>query len=582
MENEKLDLMRHSLAHIMAQAVLKIYPQAQLTIGPAVANGFYYDFDLGDDSFPPENLKQIQKEMEKIVREDQKFEQYFLPIAEAKEKLKNNPYKLELIVDLEKEGETQISFYKNLNKNGEVVFEDMCRGPHVNSTKEVGAFKIQKVAGAYWRGDENNKMLQRVYALAFESEKELQEYEIMLAEAEKRDHRKLGKELGLFIFSDLVGPGLPIYTAKGALLRRLIADFSRTLRTEIGYEEVHTPNMNKAELFKVSGHYDKYKDDMFEVHSHYTDEEYYLKPMNCPQHTQIFASVGRSYRDLPVRIADFANLYRDEKPGELSGLTRLRCFCQDDGHCFCREDQIKSEFINVLGAINKAMNKYGLKYHIRLSLRDENKKENYLGDNEIWEKSQSILREILVEQQISFVAAQGEAAFYGPKMDLIVKDSIGREWQLSTIQIDFNMPKRFQLEYTHENGEKKQPIMIHSALAGSPERFMGILIEHYAGAFPLWLSPEQIRVLPVSEKFFDYADKIKSELKANGWRVSLDNNSESLPKRIRLAEKEKLPYILVVGEKEVATQSVAVRKRGEGDLGAKSLADFLEMIKKEV
>lgn len=577
-----MDLMRHSLAHIMAQAVLKIYPQAQLTIGPAVANGFYYDFDLGDDSFPPENLKQIQKEMEKIVREDQKFEQYFLPIAEAKEKLKNNPYKLELIVDLEKEGETQISFYKNLNKNGEVVFEDMCRGPHVNSTKEVGAFKIQKVAGAYWRGDENNKMLQRVYALAFESEKELQEYEIMLAEAEKRDHRKLGKELGLFIFSDLVGPGLPIYTAKGALLRRLIADFSRTLRTEIGYEEVHTPNMNKAELFKVSGHYDKYKDDMFEVHSHYTDEEYYLKPMNCPQHTQIFASVGRSYRDLPVRIADFANLYRDEKPGELSGLTRLRCFCQDDGHCFCREDQIKSEFINVLGAINKAMNKYGLKYHIRLSLRDENKKENYLGDNEIWEKSQSILREILVEQQISFVAAQGEAAFYGPKMDLIVKDSIGREWQLSTIQIDFNMPKRFQLEYTHENGEKKQPIMIHSALAGSPERFMGILIEHYAGAFPLWLSPEQIRVLPVSEKFFDYADKIKSELKANGWRVSLDNNSESLPKRIRLAEKEKLPYILVVGEKEVATQSVAVRKRGEGDLGAKSLADFLEMIKKEV
>ncbi|MFA6536921.1 MAG: threonine--tRNA ligase [Patescibacteria group bacterium] len=591
MSNEKLDssnealaqleMMRHSLSHIMAQAVLKIYPQAQLTIGPAVANGFYYDFDLGENSFSPENLKQIQKEMERIVREDQKFEQYLLPISEAKEKLKNNPYKLELIVDLEKEGETQISFYKNLNKNGEVVFEDMCRGPHLNSTKEVGSFKVQKVAGAYWRGDEHNKMLQRLYALAFATEQELADYQNMLVEAEKRDHRKIGKELGLFIFSELVGPGLPLYTAKGAKLRRMIADYSRTLREAIGYEEVHTPNMNKAELFKVSGHYDKYKDDMFEVHSHYTDEEYYLKPMNCPQHTQIFASVGRSYRDLPVRIADFANLYRDEKPGELSGLTRLRCFCQDDGHCFCREDQIKSEFNNVLGAIKKAMIKYGLNYHIRLSLRDENKKEKYLGDNDVWEKSQNLLREILVEQQIEFVATQGEAAFYGPKMDLIVKDSLGREWQISTIQLDFNMPKRFSLEYTDENGEKKQPIMIHSAIVGSPERFMGILIEHYAGAFPLWLSPEQIRVLPVSEKFIDYAEKVKVELKEKGWRVTVDNNSESLPKRIRTAEKEKLPYILVIGEKEVEAQTVAVRRRGEGDLGVKPLSEFLEILRIE-
>ncbi len=562
MSEQKIDSMRHSLSHILAQAVLKYYPEAKLTIGPAVDNGFYYDFDLGDKSFSDEDLKNFQKEMERIIKDKQKFEQFDLSIEEAKAKLANNPYKLELIEDLVKEGETKISFYRNVNDKGEVVFEDMCIGPHAENTREVGAFKLDKIAGAYWRGKEENKMLQRLYGLAFATKDELFQYVKMREEALKRDHRKVGKEMGLFVFSDLVGPGLPLYTFKGAIVRQLIIDYTNELQKGIGYQTVHTPNMNKAELFKVSGHYDKYKDDMFLVKSNYTDEEYYLKPMNCPQHTQIYGSELRSYKDLPLRIADFANLYRDEKPGELNGLSRLRCFCQDDAHCFCREDQIESEFLAILGIIKTALNTYGLKYRIRLSLWDENNQEKYLGSPEVWNKSQALLEKLLIDHKIEYEVGVGEAAIYGPKMDILAKDAMGREWQISTIQLDFIMPVRFKLSYIDSDGSEKTPIMIHRAIIGSPERFMGILIEHYAGNFPFWLAPEQVRIISVGEKHQSKVNEIADKMKANNIRVQVDISGETVGYKIRHAEKDKVPYMLVVGDKEMESGEVTVRVKG--------------------
>jgi len=577
-EKMEIEKIRHSLSHILAAAVLKLYPGNKLGIGPAIENGFYYDFDLAE-TLNPKDLSKIEENMHQIINGDYIFEKRIVSQKETNELFKNEPYKTELINELKDE---EISVYDLKDaKTGEVIFADLCAGPHIESTKDLKniGWKLDKIAGAYWRGDEKNKMLQRVYGLAFETKEELQQYLVQREEAEKRDHRKLGKELGLFVFSDLVGPGLPLYTEKGTILRNVIANYSRELRKEIGYGEVQTPQINKAELFKVSGHYDKYKDDMFEVHSHYTDEEYYLKPMNCPQHTQIYASVMRSYRDLPVRIADFSMLYRDEKPGELNGLTRLRSFSQDDGHCFCREDQIKEEFSNILKSIEKAMKRYEMNYYIRLSLRDENKKEAYLGDDEVWEKSQAMLEDLLKENKIDYIKAEGEAAFYGPKMDLMAKDSLGRQWQLSTIQIDFNMPKRFSLEYTSEDGSKKTPVMIHSAFVGSPERFMGVLIEHYAGAFPSWLAPVQVVVLPVSEKHLGYAREVSKKLKDEDIRLEIDERNESVGKKIRDAELQKVPYIIVVGDKEVESGKLAVRKRGVKELNELTFEDLIKEIK---
>ena len=574
--HEQLDKIRHSTSHILAAAVKELFPEAKFAIGPTIETGFYYDFDLADKTFTPEDLKSIEKKMEEIIKRKLDFVKSEMSVEEAIEKVKDQSYKKELIEDLAKAGEKTVSFYKV----GE--FEDLCRGPHVENTKELGYFKLLKIAGAYWRGDEKNKMLQRIYGTAFESKQDLFDHIKMLEEAEKRDHRKLGKELGLFVFSELVGPGLPLYTNRGAIVRREIINFSNELQKGIGYQEVHTPNMNKAELFKVSGHYDKYKENMFRVVSNYSDEEYFLKPMNCPQHTQIYASAMRSYKDLPIRIADFANLYRDEKPGELSGLTRLRCFCQDDGHCFCRKDQIKEEFLNVLGIIKKALETYKMDYFVRLSLWDPEHPEKYLGEPEVWEESQKLLAEILEDNKIEHVVGVGEAAIYGPKMDLISKDSLGREWQISTIQLDFIMPQRFGLVYNDADGSQKTPVMIHRAVTGSPERFMGILLEHYAGAFPTWLSPVQVMIIPVSEKFNDYGQKVRKELFDSGIRVEIDDNDESLGKRVRNAEKAKTPYILVVGEKEQETNTVAVRQRSQGDLGSKELAEFIKMITEEI
>lgn len=558
--NSPIETKRHSLSHLLATAIKESWPSAKLAIGPAIDNGFYYDIDFGETKIGDAELKEIEKKMAHLVKQNLKFERSEASVDEGikRAEAEGEIYKAELISDLKAKGETTVSYY-TVGK-----FTDLCRGPHIENTNEIkpGSFKLTKLAGAYWRGDEKNKMLTRIYGFAFETKEELAAHLAMLAEAEKRDHRKLGKELGLFIFSDLVGPGLPLYTHKGATVRKLLINYSNELQGAIGYEEVHTPNINKAELFKVSGHYEKYKEDMLRVSSNYSEEEYFLKPMNCPQHTQIYASQLRSYRDLPLRIADFANLYRDERPGELNGLTRLRCFCQDDGHCFCREDQIKTEFVSVLEAIKKAMATYGMKYKIRLSLWDPKKPEKYLGEPATWEKAQKLLEEILIENKIEFTKAEGEAAIYGPKMDLISSDSLGREWQISTIQLDFIMPQRFGLEYTAADGQKKTPVMIHRAIIGSPERFMGILIEHYAGAFPVWLAPVQVKIASVAETHIPACEKLATEFKAAGIRVELDDANETVGNKIRKAANEKVPYTLVIGDKEAASPVLSVRDRG--------------------
>lgn len=575
---------RHTASHILAQAVLELYPDAQLAIGPAIEEGFYYDFDLGDKSFTPDDLAVLEKRMKEIIKEDQRMDHY---TEEADKSIlyikgKNQPYKLELAEELKQAGEKVLSFYTMIDQKGKKRFTDLCAGPHVKSTKEVKAVKLLKVAGAYWRGDEKRKMLQRIYGTAFESQAELDKYLEMLKQAEERDHRKLGKELELFVFSDLVGPGMPLYTPRGAVVRRMIINYSNELQQQIGYTEVHTPNVNKAELFKISGHYEKFKADMLSVKSNYTDEEYFLKPMNCPMHTQIYASKLRSYKDLPVRLCDFANLYRDEKPGELHGLSRLRCFSQDDGHCFCREDQIEQEFTAVLDIIKQAMKTYSMEYWIRLSLSDPNHPELYIGERSTWEKSEKMLEEILVKNEIKYKKVEGDAAFYGPKMDLVASDAIGREFQISTIQLDFNMPKRFGLTYVDRDGSEKTPIMIHRAIVGSPERFMGILIEHYGGAFPTWLAPVQIQVVPVSSDFNQHAEELVVRLITAGFRAEIDSNNETVGYKIRKAEKLKIPYMLVLGEKEVASKKLAVRPRGTREMKEMAETDFIDLISAEV
>lgn len=588
--------MRHSLSHIMAQAVLKFYPDAKLTIGPDIANGFYYDFDLGENAFAPEDLKKIEKEMFSIINRDQKFEQYFLPVSEAMEKMKDNPYKLEMIEELEKSGEARISFYKNIDKDGNVVFEDMCRGPHLNSTKEAGAFKLQKVAGAYWRGDEKNKMLQRIYGVAFAAKEELDNYLKMLEEAEKRDHRVIGKDL--FILDPVVGLGLPLWKPKGAMLWRIMEDFWYREHLRFGYELVRSPHIGSRALWETSGHWNFYNESMYPVlevgktlkehqtgvvvNKEGTKEEYLLKPMNCPFHVEIYKSEMRSYKDLPLRWAECGTVYRYEKSGELSGLTRVRGFTQDDAHIICTKEQVEVELKRVAEFIKHIFDSFGFKsYKIYLSTRDPENKEKYAGNDEGWEYTEAMLEKVAQDIGIAYEKEPGEAVFYGPKLDYKVKDAIGREWQCSTLQFDFNLPTRFNMTYINSAGKEEQPYMLHRALMGSFERFIGLLIEHYAGAFPLWLSPTQVAVLPISEKFEVYAQEVVDELLKNDIRVKLDASNESLNKRIRNAEKDRVPYIFVVGEKEVADRTIAVRKRGRGDLGAKPLDEAVANLVEE-
>ncbi|OGY59544.1 MAG: threonine--tRNA ligase [Candidatus Colwellbacteria bacterium RIFCSPLOWO2_01_FULL_48_10] len=572
-----IDNIRHSLAHLLAAAVLKKHPKTKLGVGPTIENGFYYDFLLSEN-LSTEDLPKLEKEMRGLMHRKLGFQGEKLTPAKAKATFKDQPFKLELIKEFSKE-KKQLTLYRTGD-----VFMDLCKGGHVENTSEINAdaFKLTHVAGAYWRGDEKNPQMQRVYGVAFETKEELEKYLLQQEEAKKRDHRKLGKELDLFVFSDLVGSGMPMFTPKGNHVRNGIINFSRELNAGLGFEEVHTPNINKAELFKISGHYDKYKEDMLTVRSQYSTEDFFMKPMNCPQHTQIYASRPRSYRDLPIRYSDFAVLYRDERPGELSGLTRLRSFAQDDGHIFCREDQIEQEISNILEAIQKALKTYRIDYWMRLSLRDPKKKEKYLGDDAVWKQSQEIMRKLLIHKKIQHKEAEGEAAFYGPKIDIMAVDALGRVWQISTIQLDFNQPGRFKLAYTDKDGSEKTPVMIHRALVGSPDRFMGILIEHYGGAFPLWLAPVQIAIIPISENQKEYAWSVKNALSTENVRVEVYDSNDTLGKRIREAETQKIPYTVIVGEKEAGSKTVSIRGRGNKNLGEMEIAQFVLQLRNEI
>ncbi len=574
MSKENIENIRHSLAHLLAAAVLELWPDTKPTIGPVIENGFYYDFEFSKP-ISEDDLPKIEKKMQEILPTWDKFEREEISEKEAKKLFANNPYKLELIKEYAGQ---ELTLYKSGN------FVDLCRGGHVKSAKNIDpdSFKLTSPAGAYWRGSENNKMLTRIYGVAFETEKELKEYLAMIEEAKKRDHRKLGKQLDLFSFSDLIGSGLPLYTPKGAFIRRALNEYIESLQTKAGYTQVWTPQIAKAELFKVSGHYDKYKDGMFRVVSNYSEEEFYLKPMNCPQHTQIYASQMRSYRDLPLRYTDFAMLYRDEKPGELNGLARVRSFSQDDCHIFCREDQVDKEIDTALAMIKEVMATFGFKYRYRLSTRDKKHPEKYLGEPEVWDKVEKWAEKIMQRNKIDYFDAPGEAAFYAPKMDLMATDALGREWQLSTVQIDFVMPQRFGLTYADKDGKEKSPVMIHRAIIGSPERFIMILIEHYAGALPVWLSPVQVVVAPISDGQRKYAAEICEKLKEENIRAELSDQNETIGKKIRGAEIQKVPYITIVGQKEVDAMAVAVRKRGQGDLGQMKADEFIEQLKKEV
>ncbi len=577
MENAQLAAKRHTLAHLLAQAVLESYSDARLTLGPAVDNGFYYDIDFGSAKATDNDLEKFEAAMKKNLPRWTEFTHKEVSKDEAAELFKGNEYKLELINEISERGE-KITVY---TCGG---FTDLCRGGHSeNPAKEIpgDSFKLDRIAGAYWRGSEDNKMLTRIYGLAFNTKEELDAYIAQQEEAKKRDHRKLGKELDLFTFSDLVGSGMPLFTPKGNIVRSEIIKFSRELNVELGFGEVHTPNINKGELFKISGHYDKYKEDMLSVKSQYVSDEMFLKPMNCPQHTQIYASRPRSYRDLPIRYSDFAVLYRDERPGEMSGLTRLRAFAQDDGHIFCREDQVEREISNVLNCIQKALTTYQIDYWMRLSLRDPNKKEKYLGTDEVWEKSQTIMQKLLEEKNITFKAIEGEAAFYGPKIDIMAVDAIGREWQISTIQLDFNQPARFKLEYTDSDGKQKTPVMIHRALVGSPDRFMGILTEHYAGKFPTWLSPVQVAIVPVKEAHEEVAKNLEQKLRAQMIRTEIHASGDSLGKRIHAAKAIHTPYVIVLGDKEASSGNLTIEKR-DGSKAEMTIDAFLNHVGAEI
>ena len=568
-----MENLRHSTSHLLAAAITSLWPEAKPTIGPVIENGFYYDFDnltISESDFP-----KIEEVMKKIVKSWKSFEKIEVSKNDALAEFKDNEYKNELIEEHSKDNQ-KLTIYQS----GE--FRDLCRGGHVENPQDIKYFKILSVAGAYWKGNEKNKMLTRIYGTAFPTQKELDEYLALQEEAKKRDHRKLGRELDLFTFSELVGAGLPLYTPKGALLRRLVTEYVESVQAAQGYTQVWTPQIAKADLFKTSGHYDKYKDSMFRVVSNYSDEEFFLKPMNCPQHTQIYASKARSYRDLPIRLTDFAMLYRDEKPGELSGLARVRAFSQDDCHIFCREDQVDAEVDMALAMTKEIMKTFGLTYKYRLSTHDPKHPEKYIGDPKVWEKTEKWAETIMKRNKIEYFDGPGEAAFYAPKMDLIAKDSLGREWQLSTVQIDFFLPERFKLGFIDSDGCEKRPVMIHRAMVGSPERFLMVLIEHFAGNFPTWLTPVQVKVLPITENHLDYARTVLDSLKKEGIRAELDDRNERLQAKIRDAQLEKVSYMFIVGDREAEAGKVAVRKRNGEDLGAKDLEEFTKAIKKEI
>ena len=559
---------RHTASHIMAQAIKRLYPDAKLAIGPSVADGFYYDIDR-ETPLTQEDLEKIEAEMKKIVKEALPIEQFTKPRAEAIAYFqeKEEPYKVELIEDLPEDA--VISFYSQ----GE--FTDLCAGPHLMTTKPVKAFKLTSLAGAYWHGSEKNKMLQRIYGTAFPKKAELDEYLTMLEEAKKRDHRRLGKELGLFMMRD-EGPGFPFFLPKGMVLKNTLLDYWREIHNKAGYVEIATPIMLSRHLWETSGHWDHYKENMYTTVI--DEEDFAIKPMNCPGGIRVYQSEPRSYRDLPLRMGELGLVHRHEKSGQLHGLMRVRCFTQDDAHIFMMPEQIREEIKGVAKLIDEVYSLFGFKYHVELSTRPEDS----MGSDEDWEMATDALRGALDDLGLPYVVNEGDGAFYGPKIDFHLEDSIGRTWQCGTIQLDFQLPLRFELEYTGADGEKHRPIMIHRVAFGSIERFIGILIEHFAGAFPTWLAPVQVKVLPISDKYMDYAENVLAQLKDAGIRAELDSRAEKIGYKIREAQMQKVPYMLVVGAKEEESGLVSVRSRFEGDEGQKSTAEFIAALKEEI
>ncbi|MGI6049303.1 MAG: threonine--tRNA ligase [Acetivibrionales bacterium] len=560
----------HTASHIMAQAVLRLFPSAKLAIGPAIDTGFYYDFDI-DRAFTPEDLAAIENEIKKIIKEDIPVERFSLPRAEALELMKDEPYKIELINDLPEDAE--ISFYKQGD------FTDLCAGPHLLSTGKIKVIKLMQLAGAYWRGDEKNKMLQRIYGIAFPKASLLDEHLKMIEEAEKRDHRRLGKELDLFSFNEEVGPGLVLWHPKGARIRMRIEDFWRKQHAKNGYDIVYTPHIGRGQLWETSGHLDFYRDGMYSAMD-VDGQDFFAKPMNCPFHIAIYNSKLHSYRDLPYRWAELGTVYRYEKSGALHGLLRVRGFTQDDAHLFCAPEQMPDEIRRVLRFCLYMLNEFGFEnYKIYVSTKP---KDKFVGDESMWEDATKALKDAVEAEGLECDIDEGGGAFYGPKIDIKIKDALNREWQCSTIQFDFNEPERFDMTYIASDGSRKRPYMIHRALLGSIERFFGVLVEHYAGAFPVWLAPVQVKLLPILDKHHDYADKVAEKLREHDIDVEIDSRNEKIGFKIREARLEKVPYILVIGDKEVESNSVAVRSRKEGELGAIEVDAFVERIVEEV
>lgn len=563
----------HSSAHLLAEAIEAIFPGTKFGIGPAIETGFYYDIDLGEHTITDEDLLRIQKKMQELANQNNAFERSQVAKADAINYFtaKNDPYKLELIEGL---NDGEISFYKQGN------FTDLCRGPHLPHTGFIKAIKLNNIAGAYWRGNIKNKMLTRIYAVSYPNQKLLDEYVVMMEEAKKRDHRVLGKELELFMFSEKVGSGLPMWLPKGAMLRERLQNFLQQKQLEIGYLPVITPHIGNKSLYVTSGHYEKYGADSFQpIRTPQEGEEFFLKPMNCPHHCEIYKNSPKSYKDLPVRFAEFGTVYRYEQSGELHGLTRVRGFTQDDAHLFCRPDQVQDEFAKVIDLVLYVFNALGFtNYTAQISLRDQQDRSKYIGSDANWEIAEQAIIDVAAAKNLTTVIEYGEAAFYGPKLDFMVRDAIGRKWQLGTIQVDYNLPERFELEYTDADNSKKRPVMIHRAPFGSMERFIAVLTEHCAGKFPLWLTPTQVKILPISDKFLPYCDTINLALKKYGIRAEIDDRNEKIGKKIRDTELKKIPYMLVIGEKEVENLQVAVRKQGQGDAGVMGIDEFATMI----
>ncbi len=567
----------HSSAHIMAEALEALYPGIKLGIGPPIENGFYYDIDFGEYKISDDDLPAIEKKMTEMAQKKSVFTRSEVSKKDARAYFteKADPYKLELIEDL---SDGEITFYNQGD------FTDLCRGPHIPNTGLVKAIKLMNVAGAYWRGDENNKMLTRIYGVTFPKKKELDEYLVLLEEAKKRDHRKLGKQLELFTFSENVGAGLPLWMPKGTLVRERLQGFLQEEQRSEGYQPVITPHIAHKNLYMISGHYEKYGSDSFQpILTPHEGEEFLLKPMNCPHHCEIYKAKPRTYKELPLRLAEFGTVYRYEQSGELHGLTRVRGFTQDDSHLFCTPDQVKEQFKKVIDLVQKVLASLDFQdYTAQVSLRDQDDRSKYIGEEANWEKAEKAILEAVEEKGLKTVVEYGEAAFYGPKLDFMVKDAIGRSWQLGTIQVDYNLPERFELEYIDSDNTKKRPVMIHRAPFGSMERFVGVLLEHCEGNLPVWLCPEQVRILPISDNFMDYAQSIESQFREAGIDTSIDDRAEKIGRKIRDAEVAKIPYMCIIGEKETEAKNLSVRRHGVGDFGSFEVVDFIQRVQKEI